>query len=91
MRASITPGRLLYVDGVHTEEMVAFDTEAWVPALAPGALVVFDGYENSGCPGVRGAVEVADEAGTITFLQSLGGFAVARTARLHANPAATSS
>ncbi len=47
---------LLYVDSAHTSQETKEELWAWQPALAPGALVVFDDFSHPGFPGVREAV-----------------------------------
>jgi predicted O-methyltransferase YrrM len=47
---------LLYIDSSHEREDTIREVEAWRPALAPGALIVFDDYTHPDYPGVREAV-----------------------------------
>lgn len=50
------PVDLLYIDSSHDRAETVAEVEAWRPALAPGALVVFDDYGNPDYPGVSRAV-----------------------------------
>ena len=54
---------LLYVDSSHTREGTLREWQVWAPALAPGAVVVFDDYDHPEFPGVRQAVEEVDLSG----------------------------
>jgi predicted O-methyltransferase YrrM len=47
---------LLYIDSSHERDATIAEVEAWMPALRPGALIVFDDYEHPHFPGVRSAV-----------------------------------
>jgi predicted O-methyltransferase YrrM len=47
---------LLYVDSSHELEGTLSELRAWRPALAPGALVVFDDFSHPDYPGVAEAV-----------------------------------
>jgi predicted O-methyltransferase YrrM len=51
---------LLYIDSSHEREDTIREVEAWRPALAPGALIVFADYDHPGYSGVR---EAASELG----------------------------
>lgn len=54
---SVTSGvELLFVDSSHERDPTLAEIAAWRPALAPGALVVFDDYGHPGFPGVAEAV-----------------------------------
>jgi predicted O-methyltransferase YrrM len=48
---------LLYIDSSHEREDTIREVEAWRPALAPGALIVFAGFDHPAYPGVREAVD----------------------------------
>lgn len=48
---------LLYVDSTHGRDETKDELRAWQPALAPGALVVFDDFSHPDFPGVREAVD----------------------------------
>ena len=47
---------LLFIDSSHEREPTLAEVAAWRPALAPGALVVFDDYGHPDYPGVAEAV-----------------------------------
>ncbi len=47
---------LLYIDTTHGREDTIRELEAWRPALADGAVIVFDDYANPAFPGVEEAV-----------------------------------
>ena len=47
---------LLFIDSSHEREPTVREAASWLPALAPGALVVFDDYGHRGYPGVAEAV-----------------------------------
>lgn len=49
--------QFLFVDSSHEHEATVREWEAWKPALAPGAVVVFDDYGHPDFPGVKGAVD----------------------------------
>lgn len=51
-----SPVELLYIDSSHTREGTLTEWQAWSPALAPNAVVVFDDYDHPEFPGVRQAV-----------------------------------
>ncbi len=55
---------LLYIDSSHGREETLAELHAWRPALAPGALVIFDDYTHPGYPGVREAVRELGLTGT---------------------------
>jgi predicted O-methyltransferase YrrM len=59
----------LFVDSSHEREDTVREFEAWRPALAPGAIVVFDDYDHPDYRGVRAAIEQLDlpgeQAGTL--------------------------
>jgi predicted O-methyltransferase YrrM len=48
---------LLYINRSHEREGTIREVEAWRPALAPGALIVFDEFDHPDYPGVREAVD----------------------------------
>ena len=50
------PVDLLYIDSSHEREPTVAEVEAWRPALAPGALIVFDDFEHPDYPGVAEAI-----------------------------------
>ena len=50
------PVEMLYVDSSHEREETVAELAAWLPALAPGALVVFDDYGHALYPGIAEAV-----------------------------------
>lgn len=54
---------MLYIDSSHQRADVVAEVRAWTPALAPGALVVFDDYANPDFPGVAEAVDELGLAG----------------------------
>jgi predicted O-methyltransferase YrrM len=54
--APATGVELLFVDSSHERDPTLEEVAAWRPALAPGALVVFDDYGHPGYPGVAEAV-----------------------------------
>jgi predicted O-methyltransferase YrrM len=54
--AGSSPVELLYIDSSHSREGTLREWQAWGPALAPGAVVVFDDYDHPAFPGVRQAV-----------------------------------
>ncbi|HEY2161303.1 MAG TPA: class I SAM-dependent methyltransferase [Solirubrobacteraceae bacterium] len=51
------PVELLYVDSSHERDQTIQEVRAWLPVLAPGALIVFDDFGHPDYPGVRQAVE----------------------------------
>ena len=53
---------LLFIDSSHEREPTLAEVATWRPALAPGALVVFDDYGHPDYPGVAEAV---DELGAV--------------------------
>jgi predicted O-methyltransferase YrrM len=55
---------LLFVDSSHECEPTLAQIAAWRPALAPGALVVFDDYEHPDYPGVAEAVRALGAQGS---------------------------
>jgi predicted O-methyltransferase YrrM len=57
------PVDLLFVDSSHEREETVREFQAWRPALAPGALVVFDDYDHPDYPGVGEAVAALDLPG----------------------------
>jgi predicted O-methyltransferase YrrM len=50
------PIDLLYIDSTHEREETIAEWRAWLPALRPGTVVVFDDYTHPDFPGVREAV-----------------------------------
>jgi predicted O-methyltransferase YrrM len=48
---------LLFVDSSHERDQTIREVEAWRPALAPRAIVVFDDYDHPDFPGVREAID----------------------------------
>jgi predicted O-methyltransferase YrrM len=67
--AEVGPGErsgieLLFVDSSHECEATLAQIAAWRPALAPGALVVFDDYEHPDYPGVAEAVRALGAHGS---------------------------
>jgi predicted O-methyltransferase YrrM len=58
--AEVPPGQapvdLLYVDSSHERAPTIAEVEAWNPALAPGAVIVFDDFDHPDYPGVREAI-----------------------------------
>ncbi len=56
---------LLHVDGLHTEEGVRADFEAWSKHLSGGALILWDDYV-AACPGVVLVVDSLYSEGRIT-------------------------
>jgi predicted O-methyltransferase YrrM len=54
---------LLYVDSSHERAETVAEVKAWLPALTPGALIVFDDYGHPAYPGVQGAVDELGLAG----------------------------
>lgn len=48
---------LLYIDSAHERVATIREVHAWKPALADGAVIVFDDYTHHGYPGIREAVE----------------------------------
>ena len=63
------PIDLLYVDSAHDREETKEELQAWRPALAPGALVVFDDFSHPEFPGVAEAVHelglTGEQVGTL--------------------------
>jgi predicted O-methyltransferase YrrM len=51
------PVDLLYIDSSHERQPTIDEVNAWRPALAPGAAIVFDDYGHPDYPGVREAVQ----------------------------------
>jgi predicted O-methyltransferase YrrM len=51
------PVDLLYIDSSHERQPTIDEVYAWRPALAPGAVIVFDDYGHPDYPGVREAVQ----------------------------------
>jgi predicted O-methyltransferase YrrM len=51
------PVDLLYIDSSHDRQPTIEEVDAWRPALAPGAVIVFDDYGHPDYPGVREAVQ----------------------------------
>lgn len=56
---------LLFIDSSHECEPTLAEVAAWRPALAPGALVVFDDYGHPDYPGVAQAVDALGAAGSV--------------------------
>jgi predicted O-methyltransferase YrrM len=50
------PVELLFIDSSHERAATVAAFRAWLPALAPGALVVFHDYDHAGYPGVSEAI-----------------------------------
>ena len=67
---------LLFVDSSHEREPTVREVEAWRPALAPGALVVFDDYDHPDYPGVRQAIDqlglAGERSGTLFVYRAAG-------------------
>ncbi|HEY8866551.1 MAG TPA: class I SAM-dependent methyltransferase [Solirubrobacteraceae bacterium] len=59
------PVDLLYIDSSHERAATIAEVEAWRPALAPGAIVVFDDYVHPDYPGVREAIRELDLDGEV--------------------------
>lgn len=58
---------LLFVDGDHSEKAVREDVEAWLPHLAPSAVVILDDLDTPKNPGVRrAAAELSYKLGLFT-------------------------
>ena len=53
----VRPVDLLYIDSSHDREPTIAEVTVWRPALAPGAVLVFDDYDHPDYPGVREAIE----------------------------------
>jgi predicted O-methyltransferase YrrM len=51
------PVDLLYIDSSHERQPTIDEVRVWRPALAPGAVIVFDDYGHPDYPGVREAVQ----------------------------------
>jgi MMP 1-O-methyltransferase len=52
------PIRLLFIDGLHTEEAVEGDIADWLPRVVAGGSIIFDDYDNvTEGVGVRAAVD----------------------------------
>jgi predicted O-methyltransferase YrrM len=51
------PVDLLYIDSSHERQATIDEVDAWRPALATGATIVFDDYGHPDYPGVREAVQ----------------------------------
>jgi len=56
---------LLFIDSSHECEPTLAQVRVWRPALAPGALVVFDDYGHPDYPGVAQAVESLGASGSV--------------------------
>ena len=56
---------LLFIDSSHDCAPTLAEVAAWRPALAPGALVVFDDYGHPDYPGVAAAVDALGASGTV--------------------------
>lgn len=56
---------LLFVDSSHERDPTLAQIAVWRPALAPGALVVFDDYGHPDYPGVAEAVAALGATGTV--------------------------
>jgi len=56
---------LLFIDSSHECAPTLAEVAAWHPALAPGALVVFDDYGHPDYPGVAEAVESLGATGSV--------------------------
>ena len=56
---------LLFVDSSHERDPTLAQTAVWRPALAPGAVVVFDDYGHPDYPGVAQAVAALGATGTV--------------------------
>lgn len=52
---------LLFIDGSHTYEDVKADYQAWLPHLAPGAVVALDDYGTKPNPGVTRFVQETEQ------------------------------
>lgn len=71
------PIGMLFVDGDHSRPAVEADLEAWLPLMAPGAVVAFhdyliaDGWGDTRWAGVRQAVDAAVEAGRLPTLHQV--------------------
>lgn len=66
------PVQMLYIDSSHDRDQTIAEVNAWRPALAAGAVVVFDDYDHLEYPGVREAVEAlglsGDRVGSSLFV-----------------------
>lgn len=51
------PVEMLYIDSSHSREDTIAELNVWMPALVPGAPIVFDDYAHPDYPGVREAIE----------------------------------
>jgi len=56
---------LLFVDSSHERDATVAQIAVWRPALAPGALIVFDDYGHPEFPGVAQAVAALGATGTV--------------------------
>ena len=56
---------LLFIDSSHEREPTLAQVAVWRPALAPGALVVFDDYGHPDYPGVAQAVDALGATGAV--------------------------
>jgi len=56
---------LLFVDSSHERDETLAQIAVWRPALAPGALIVFDDYGHPDYPGVAQAVAALGASGTV--------------------------
>jgi predicted O-methyltransferase YrrM len=56
---------LLFVDSSHERDATVAQIAVWRPALAPGALIVFDDFGHPDYPGVAQAVAALGASGTV--------------------------
>ena len=69
------PVDLLYIDSSHDRQPTIDEVNAWRPALARGAVIVFDDYGHPDYPGVREAVEELGLSGRLAgtlFVATVG-------------------
>jgi predicted O-methyltransferase YrrM len=60
------PIRLLFIDALHDYESVKADTDAWLPPVIPGGIVVFDDYRSDNPAwGVQQAVDELVASGSL--------------------------
>ncbi len=80
------PVEMLYIDSSHERDETIAEVQAWLPALAAGAVIVFDDYDHPDYPGVREAVEwlglCGEQVGSLFVHRHPGGSSAKRPGSL---------
>ncbi|MEN0012389.1 MAG: class I SAM-dependent methyltransferase [Solirubrobacteraceae bacterium] len=74
------PVDLLFIDSSHLREPTVAEYTAWLPAMTPGGVIIFDDYGHHAWPGVAEAVTELGAQGTVEadlFVAPVAGAAAA--------------